>query len=96
MIKNKPVQYKSRGKTWDEAVAMCVPKVSGINPILAMREHKANKPKPMDHNAKQIIQAGYHCGWQWLEIQTKLREAGYDMTVPDIQTQYMAHHNSIE
>lgn len=80
MIKTKPVQVKPVNE-----IVVVPPKVTGINPILAMQQHKANKAKPLDKTTKDIIEAGYHCGWSWTEIGDKLSEAGIHLSDETIQ-----------
>lgn len=75
---------------------MVPPKVGGINPILAMQQHKAKKPVPLPKEAALIIEAGYHCGWSWTEIGDRLSEAGYHYSDETIQDHYDAYVVSIK
>lgn len=78
-----------------EQVVVSVPKVAGINPILAMQEYKASKPKPIDQVAKDIIAAGYHYDWSWSEIGDKLADAGYMLSDETIQEYYDEYVTSV-
>lgn len=79
-----------------EVVVVVPPKVGGINPILAMQEFKASKPKPVDREAQLIVEAGYHCGWSLDEIQAKLTEVGYHFSNDEVDAIYDAYVETIK